>query len=57
MNYIENLLTLSSTVTGCVSIFAFAFLFGIPIGITSSTIRLKMCVITAEIEKYKSIIQ
>ena len=57
LNYIENLLALISTFTGCVSIFAFAFLVGIPIGITSSTIRLKICVITVEIKKYKSIIQ
>ena len=57
LNYIENLLALISTFTGCVSIFAFAFLVGIPIGITSSTIRLKICVITVEIKKFKSIIQ
>ena len=57
LNYIENLLALISTFTGCVSIFAFAFLVGIPIGITSSIIRLKICVITVEIKKYKSIIQ
>ena len=57
LNYIENLLALISTFTGCVSIFAFAFLVGIPIGITSSTIRLKICVITVGIKKYKSIIQ
>ena len=57
LNYIENLLALISTFTGCVSIFALAFLVGIPIGITSSTIRLKICVITVGIKKYKSIIQ
>ena len=57
LNYIENLIALISTFTGCVSIFAFAFLVGIPIGITSSTIRLKICVITVGIKKYKSIIQ
>ena len=37
--------------------FHFAFLVGIPIGITSSTIGLKLCVITPEIKKYKSIIK
>ena len=36
LNYIEHLLILISTVTGCVSISAFAFLIGIPIGIKSS---------------------
>ena len=35
-NYIEHFLVLTSTVTGCTSIFAFASLLGIPIGITSS---------------------
>ena len=33
--YIEHLLILASTVTGCVSISAFAPLVGIPIGIAS----------------------
>ena len=56
MNYIEHLLTSISTVTGCVSISAFASLFGIPIGITSSTIGLKI-LITAGIKKCKSIIK
>ena len=36
---------------------AFVFLFGIAIGITSSTIELKICVIAAGIKKYKSIIK
>ena len=44
-----------STITGCVSISAFASLVGIPIGITSSTIGLKICVIAAGIKEYKSI--
>ena len=57
MNYIEHLLIIISTITGCVSISAFASLVGIPIGIASSTIGLKICVITAGIKKYKSIIK
>ena len=48
---------LGSTITGCISISAFASLVGFPIGITSSAIELKMCTITAQIEKYKSIIK
>ena len=36
--------------TGCVSISAFASLFGIPIGILSSVIGLKICAVTAGIE-------
>ena len=54
LNYIDHLLILASTITGCISISAFASLFGIPIGIASSIIELKICVITAGI---KSIIK
>ena len=56
LNYIEGFVDLSSTITGCVSISAFAYLFGIPIRITSSAIGLKACAITAEIKKYRSIL-
>ena len=55
VNYIEQFLILASKITGCVSISAFASLVGIPIGITSSTIGFKICVITAGIKRYKSI--
>ena len=47
--YIEHFLILDSTITGCISISAFASLLGIPIGITSSTIRSKICAITTGI--------
>ena len=57
LNYIEQLLILISTVAGCVSISTFTSLVGIPIGITSSAIRLKICVIISGIKKYKSIIK
>ena len=57
LNYIEHFLILGSTVTGCVSISVFASLVGIPIGITSSAIGLKIFVITAAIKKYKLIIR
>ena len=57
LNYIEHFLILVSAVTGCISIFVFASLFGIPIGITSSEIGLKSCVIAAGMKKYKSIIK
>ena len=50
LNYIEHLLNLISTVTGCVSISAFTSLVGILIGIMSSAIGLKLCVITAGIK-------
>ena len=55
LDYIEYQLTLIFTVSGCVSISAFA-LAGVHIGITSSEIELTICVITAGIKKYKSII-
>ena len=38
LNYIEHLLILAFTITGCVSISAFSSLVGIPIGITCSAI-------------------
>ena len=50
LNYIEHLLFLASAVTGCLLISAFASFLGIPIGITTSAIRLKICTI---IEKQK----
>ena len=55
LNYIEHLLILTSTVTGCVSIFAFSSFVGIPVKITSFAGGLKTCVITARIKKYNSI--
>ena len=55
LNYIDHLLIVISKITECVSISDFASLVGIPIGIKSSAIRLKICAITAGIKKYKSI--
>ena len=55
MNYIDLLPDVISTITGCVSISAFASLVGIPIGVTSSATGLKICVITAGIKKCKPI--
>ena len=57
LNYIDLSLIVTSAITGCVSISAFASLVGIPIGITSSAIGLKMCIITAGIKKYNAIIK
>ena len=56
-NYIEHVFVGTSTVTRCVFISVFASLVGIAIGIASSEIGLKPCVITAGIKKYKSIIK
>ena len=56
-NYVEHLLILASTITGCVSISAFASLVHVPVGNRSSAIEIKVCAITAGIKKYKSIIK
>ena len=57
LNYIEHFLILASTITWYISISLFASLLGIPIGITSSVIGLKICAIAAGIKKYKSVIK
>ena len=56
-NYFEQFIIFISAVSGCVSISAFASLVGIPLGITSSAVELKICAVTAGIKKYKSIIK
>ena len=57
LNFIEHFLILTSAVTGCSSLSAFAFLIGIPLGLTSSAIGFKICSIAGRIKKYKSIIK
>ena len=57
LNYVENLLILVSTVTDCVSISVFSSLVCVPLGITSSAVGLKICVITGGIKNYKWIIK
>ena len=57
LNYIEHFLILASTINGCISVSVSASLLGIPIGITSSAIQLKICAIAAGIKKHKSIIK
>ena len=57
LNYTEQIFNLASTITGCISISVFASLIGVPIGIKSSAIGLKICAITAGVKKYKSIIK
>ena len=54
LNYIEQFLISASAITGCISISAFMSLFGVPIGITSSAIGLKIWATTAGFKKYKS---
>ena len=50
-NYTEPFLVLASAITGCISISAFEALICVPIGITSSTIGLKMYAIIPRIKK------
>ena len=57
LNYVQNLLILSSAITGCVSTSAFASLVCIPVGITSSAIGIQICAVIVGIKKYKSIIK
>ena len=57
LNYIEHLIILVSTATGCVSTSAFAALAGIRAGITSSAFGLKICKMIVGNKKYKSIIK
>ena len=54
LNYIEVLLILDSTITGCVSTSAFTSLVAIPAGITSSAVGLNICIITVVNKKYGS---
>ena len=56
LSYIQHFLILASTITGCISIFAFASLLGVPIGITISEMGLKICPIAARTKRYKSLI-
>ena len=51
------MLILASTVTGRVLISAFTSLVAVPVGITSSPVKLKIYAITTGIKKYKSIIK
>ena len=53
LNYIEQLLILVPAITGCVSIYAFASLTGITVGITRASIKFKIAVIAAVNKKYK----
>ena len=52
LNYIEHLLNLSSVITGCISVSAFAALICFPVSIISSVVRIKLFAITTGIKKY-----
>ena len=51
------MVTLVSTVSGCVLIFSFASLVCVPIGITNSAVGMKISAIIEGIKKCKSIIK
>ena len=51
LNYVEHLLILASTITGCISISSFASLVAISVEITSSAVGINICPITAPIKK------
>ena len=53
LNYMEHFLILAPTITGCISISAFASLLGIPTRTKSFAIGLEICAIVAGIKKYK----
>ena len=57
LNYTEYLLILACASTGCVSVPDLPSLAGIPIGIASSAITIKVSITTAGNKKYKSIIK
>ena len=57
LKYVEHFLILTSAVTGCVSVPAFTSLVCVSVCITSSTLGINICAITAGIKKYRSIIK
>ena len=57
LNYVEHVFIFASAVTVCGSNSVSASLVDISIAITSSTVGLKVCGITAGIKNYKSIIK
>ena len=55
MSYNDHSLILIFTITGCVSISAYASLVEIPVEIASCTTELTICVIISGIKMYKAI--
>ena len=53
----KHILVLTSAFRGCISISVFPSLVAIPWRTTSTSIRLKICVITATIKKCESIVK
>ena len=57
LNYFEHFLVFVSPVSGFVLTSTFAPSFGVPIGIASSKVGLKICALTAWIKKYQSVVK
>ena len=57
LNYVEHVFILVSAVNGGVSVSVFASLVCVAVGITSSSVGLKICAITTGLKKYNSIIK
>ena len=57
LNYFKHFLIFISAVTGFISVFPFALLVGVSVGIANSVVGLKIYAITAGIKKYQSIIK
>ena len=57
LKYFEHFLVFVSAVTGCVLIFVFASLVGVPVGIASSAVEIKTCAVIARIKKYKLVVK
>ena len=55
LNYFQHFLVFLSAISDCVSIFAFASLVCVPVGIKSFVLGLKVCGLTAKIKKYESV--
>ena len=57
LNYFDHILAFVTAISGYVSVSVLASLLGVPVGIASSAINMKICIITAGIKKYKSAIK
>ena len=57
LNYVQKFLIVVFIITGCISIFGFACLLGIPVGITSFATGLTIYAIASGMKKYNLIIK
>ena len=57
LNYFKHFLVFVSSVSGFILVSLFPSLIGVSLGIASSAVGIKICVISAEFKKYKAIIK